>query len=64
MKKVNAKDRFLRIKDFITANEIVSVIDSFLCDDDLHELCDYLIDEYDIDIEEDTDDFYDEDVME
>lgn len=61
MKRVNAKDRFLRIKDFISAGEIVSVIDVFLCDEDLHELCDYLIDEYDIDIEEDTDSFFDED---
>lgn len=58
MKKVNAKDRYIKICDYITASDIVSKLDSFLTDDDLHDFCDFLIEEFDIDIEEDYDEEY------
>jgi hypothetical protein len=61
MAKVNAKDRFIKVCDYITASDIVSNISSFMCDDDLHDFCDFLIEEFDIDIEEDYDEEYNED---
>ena len=51
MCKVSAKERYLKICDYITPTDIISKIDSFMCEDDLHDFCDFLIEEYDIDIE-------------
>ena len=53
MCKVNAKERYLKICDYITPTDIISKIDSFMCEDDLHDFCDFLIEEFDIAIDED-----------
>ena len=63
MEKVDAKQRFLKIKDYITASDIVCELDTFLFEEDLHDLCDLLCDKYDIDIEEDYDDYDADDDM-
>ena len=64
MQKVDAKQRFLKIKDYISASDIVKEIDTFMCEEDLHEFCDILCEEYDIDLEEDYEDYNsDEDDM-
>lgn len=58
MEKVKAKERYLKICDYITPADIISKLDSFMCEEDLHDFCDFLIEEFDIDIEEDYEEEY------
>lgn len=60
MSKMTAQDRFVKICDFISAQNIVDEVSRFLGEDDLHEFCDYLKEEYDIDIEDEFTDEYDD----
>lgn len=48
----------MKICDYITPTDIISKIDSFMCEDDLHDFCDFLIEEFDIDIDEDYEEEY------
>ena len=55
---MTTKDRFLRIRDYIDAQNILDELESFLSDEDLKEFCLELEEEYEIDLDED--DYYDE----
>lgn len=55
---MTVKDRFLRIRDYIDAQNILDELESFLSDEDLNEFCLELEDEYELDLDED--DYYDE----
>jgi hypothetical protein len=55
---MTVKDRFLRIRDYIDAQNILDELESFLSDEELNEFCLELEDEYEIDLDED--DYYDE----
>ena len=59
MNKVNVKDRFERIQDYVSASDITSKLHAFLGDEDLFDFCDYLVEEFGIDIDEDE--YFDED---
>ena len=55
---MTTKDRFLRIRDYIDAQNILDELESFLSDEDLQEFCLELEEEYEINLDED--DYYDE----
>jgi hypothetical protein len=50
---MTVKDRFLRIRDYIDAQNILDELESFLSDSDLEEFCVQLEEEYEIESEED-----------
>lgn len=55
---MTTKDRFLRIRDYIDAQNILDELESFLSDEELQEFCLELEEEYEINLDED--DYYDE----
>ena len=55
---MTTKDRFLRIREYIDAQNILDELESFLSDEDLQEFCLELEEEYEINLDED--DYYDE----
>lgn len=56
---MQARDIFSQIKDYIDAQNILDELEKFLDNDELLEFCNYLKDEYNIDIYNDTE-FFDE----
>ena len=56
---MQAKDIFSQIKDYIDAQNILDELEKFLDDDELLEFCNYLKDEYNIELYNDTE-FFDE----
>ena len=58
---MTGKEKFVKVCDFISPSDIVSELNKFLCDEDLHDFADYLIDEYELDIEDETFEDTDED---
>lgn len=56
---MKAKDIFSQIKDYIDAQNILDELEKFLDDDELLEFCNYLKDEYNIELYNDTE-FFDE----
>lgn len=57
---MNIKDSFMKIRDYIEAENIVDELEKFLIDEELKEFCDYLIERYNIDMSDDMNDFYDD----
>ena len=56
---MQARDIFSQIKDYIDAQNILDELEKFLDNDELLEFCNYLKDEYNIDLYNDTE-FFDE----
>lgn len=56
---MQAKDIFSQIKDYIDAQNILDELEKFLDNDELLEFCNYLKDEYNIELYNDTE-FFDE----
>lgn len=56
------KDLINKIKDYIDAENILDYIVDYISDDELKEICDNIIDEYNIDISESS--FYEEEYEE
>ena len=56
---MQAKDIFSQIKDYIDAQNILDELEKFLDDDELLEFCNYLKDEYNIELYNDTE-YFDE----
>lgn len=56
---MKARDIFSQIKDYIDAQNILDELEKFLDDDELLEFCNYLKDEYNIELYNDTE-FFDE----
>lgn len=56
---MKARDIFSQIKDYIDAQNILDELEKFLDDDELLEFCNYLKDEYNIELYNDTE-YFDE----
>ena len=56
---MQARDIFSQIKDYIDTQNILDELEKFLDDDELLEFCNYLKDEYNIELYNDTE-FFDE----
>lgn len=56
---MQARDIFSQIKDYIDAQNILDELEKFLDNDELLEFCNYLKDEYNIELYNDTE-FFDE----
>lgn len=56
---MKARDIFSQIKDYIDAQNILDELEKFLDDDELLEFCNYLKDEYNIELYDDTE-YFDE----
>ena len=56
---MKARDIFSQIKDYIDAQNILDELEKFLDNDELLEFCNYLKDEYNIELYNDTE-FFDE----
>ena len=59
-KNMQARDIFSQIKDYIDAQNILDELEKFLDDDELLEFCNYLKDEYNIELYNDTEFFNEE----
>lgn len=59
-KKMQVKDIFSQIKDYIDAQNILDELEKFLTEDELLDFCNYLKDEYNIDLYNDTEFFNEE----
>ena len=57
---MKARDIFSQIKDYIDAQNILDELEKFLDDDELLEFCNYLKDEYNIELYNDTEFFGEE----
>ena len=57
---MQARDIFSQIKDYIDALNILDELEKFLDDDELLEFCNYLKDEYNIELYDDTEFFGEE----
>ena len=57
---MQARDIFSQIKDYIDAQNILDELEKFLDDDELLEFCNYLKDEYNIELYDDTEFFGEE----
>ena len=57
---MQAKDIFSQIKDYIDAQNILDELEKFLDDDELLEFCNYLKDEYNIELYNDNEFFNEE----
>ena len=56
---MKARDIFSQIKDYIDEQNILDELEKFLDDDELLEFCNYLKDEYNIELYNDTE-YFDE----
>ena len=56
---MQARDIFSQIKDYIDAQNILDELEKFLDNDELLDFCNYLKDEYNIELYNDTE-FFDE----
>ena len=57
---MQARDIFSQIKDYIDAQNILDELEKFLDDDELLEFCNYLKDEYNIELYNDNEFFNEE----
>lgn len=55
---MSGKDIFYKIRDYVDAQNILDELDKFLSDEELIEFCDFLKDEYDLDMSDDE--YYDD----
>lgn len=54
---MKGKDTYLQIRDYIDSQNILDSLEIFLGEDELMEFCDYLKEEYDLDLSEDNEYF-------
>ena len=54
---MKTKDIYLQIRDYIDSQNILDSLENFLGEDDLMEFCDYLKEEYDLDLSENNEYF-------
>lgn len=54
---MKAKDIYLQIRDYIDSQNILDSLEIFLGEDELMEFCDYLKEEYDLDLSENNEYF-------
>lgn len=54
---MKTKDIYLQIRDYIDSQNILDSLENFLGEDELMEFCDYLKEEYDLDLSENNEYF-------
>lgn len=60
---MKTNDLFLRIRDYIEGDVILDELQNFMLDDEFADFCEHLREKYDIDLSEDMDEYYDDELF-